>query len=89
MSEREILFRISNIVNGFLTFAQAVERIGLLLDRAAGGKALMIETTKRSIGCTGARKVDRLTRPTVPLAVYRGLPPGGRDIGERDFVLRL
>jgi hypothetical protein len=42
MSEREILFHISNIVNGFLAFAQAVERIGLLLDRAADAKALII-----------------------------------------------
>lgn len=43
MTENEVLFQISNIVNGPLTFLQAVEQIALLLEREAHGKSLIIE----------------------------------------------
>jgi hypothetical protein len=82
MSEREILFRISNLVNGFLTFAQAVERIGLLLDREADGKALMIETTKRSFGVLEPVKLlDSLVQPYRSLYTV-DLRQGGETLGK-------
>lgn len=43
MTENEVLFQISNIVNGHLSFSQAVEQIGQLLEREANAKALIIE----------------------------------------------
>jgi hypothetical protein len=82
MSEREILFRISNLVNGFLTFAQAVERIGLLLDREADGKALMVETTKRSFGVLEPVKLlDSLVQPYRSLYTV-DLRQGGETSGK-------
>jgi hypothetical protein len=49
MTENEVLFRISNIVNGRLSLAQAVEQIGLLLAQEAGGKGLIMEGAGSSI----------------------------------------
>jgi ANTAR domain len=43
MTENEVLFQISNIVNGRFSFAQAVEQIAHLLEREANGKAVIIE----------------------------------------------
>jgi ANTAR domain len=40
MTENEVLFQISNIVNGGASFPQAVHQIGILLEREASGKAL-------------------------------------------------
>jgi hypothetical protein len=61
MSEQEILLRISNIVNGFVTFAQAVVRIRLLLEHAAGAKALIIKIPGRSVSAQGpANLLDSL-----------------------------
>jgi GAF domain-containing protein len=47
MTESEVLFQISNIVNGHLSFPQTVERIGRLLAKEAGAKALLIENPHR------------------------------------------
>jgi hypothetical protein len=41
MNENEVLFQISNLVNGHLTFPQAVEQISLLLQREADAKAVI------------------------------------------------
>jgi hypothetical protein len=82
MSEREILFRISNIVNGLLTFAQAVERIGLLLDRAADAKALMIENSNRPGGVLEPVKLlDSLDQPYRSLYTV-DLRQGGEILGK-------
>jgi hypothetical protein len=43
MTETEILFHISNIVNGPHSFPQAVEQIALLLERGAGGSGLFLD----------------------------------------------
>jgi uncharacterized small protein (DUF1192 family) len=47
MTENEVLFQISNIVNGHLSFPQAVEQIALLLEREVNGKSLIIEEPDR------------------------------------------
>jgi len=49
MTENEVLFQISHIVNGRLSFAQAVEQIGLLLAREAGGKGVIVDGAGPSI----------------------------------------
>jgi hypothetical protein len=43
MTETEILFHISNIVNGHHSFPQAAAQIALLLEREAGGKGLFLD----------------------------------------------
>jgi GAF domain-containing protein len=43
MTENELLFHISNIVNGRVSFPQAVEQIAILLEREAYGKGLFVE----------------------------------------------
>ncbi len=43
MTEPELLFQISDIVNGRHSFAEAVEQIDLLLGREAHAKTLLIE----------------------------------------------
>jgi len=47
MTENEVLFKISNIVNGHLSFSQAVEQITLLLEREVNGESLIIEEPDR------------------------------------------
>jgi hypothetical protein len=43
MTESEVLFEISNVVNGHLPFSRAVEQIAFLLENEASGKGLIIE----------------------------------------------
>lgn len=43
MTETEVLFQISEIVNGPHFFPQALDRIALLLEREAGGRALFVD----------------------------------------------
>jgi hypothetical protein len=43
MTESEVLFQISNVVNQDASFTQAVEQIALLLKREADGKALFVD----------------------------------------------
>jgi hypothetical protein len=43
MTENEVLFQISNIVNQGASFPQAVEQIALLLEREVGGRALFVD----------------------------------------------
>ena len=43
MTETELIFQISTIVNGRFSFAQATAQIGLLLERECGGKGLFID----------------------------------------------
>jgi hypothetical protein len=50
MTESELLFQISNIVNGHLPFPQAIEQIALLLEREANAKTLVIEEPDRPSG---------------------------------------
>jgi hypothetical protein len=49
MTESELLFQISNIVNGRHSFAQAIEQISSLLEREAGGKALIFNETTDAV----------------------------------------
>jgi ANTAR domain-containing protein len=49
MTENEVLFQISNLVNGRLSFAQAVEQVGNLLAREMNGKGLSIDGAGASI----------------------------------------
>src|ERR1700679_3706182 len=58
MTKTELLFQISNIVNGHLSFSQAMESIRLLLQREAPGKALIIE---------GHRQTHRSKRAFQPM----------------------
>lgn len=43
MTENEVLFQISNIVNGPVSFLHAVDQIAHLLEREANGKSIVIE----------------------------------------------
>ena len=43
MTENEVLFQISHIVNGRLSLARAAEQIDLLLAREAGGTGLILD----------------------------------------------
>jgi len=43
MTENEVLFQISSIVNQGASFPQAVEQIALLLEREANGKAVLVD----------------------------------------------
>jgi len=47
MTESELLFQISNIVNGQRSFSQAIEQIALLLEHEVNGKSLIIEEPDR------------------------------------------
>jgi hypothetical protein len=47
MTETELLLRISNIVNGHLSFPHSVDQIALLLKREASGKSIVIEAADR------------------------------------------
>ncbi len=47
MTESELLFQISNLVNGHLSFPQAAEQIRLLLTNEANCRALLIEHADR------------------------------------------
>ena len=49
MTENEVLFQISNLVNGRLSFAQAVEQVENLLAREMDGKGLLIDGAGASI----------------------------------------
>ena len=42
MTENEVLFKISNLTSGYLSFPQAVEKIALLLQRERNAKALIL-----------------------------------------------
>lgn len=49
MTETEILSKISGIVNGRASFAEAVEHIRLLLEREVSGRGLRIDQPYRSL----------------------------------------
>jgi hypothetical protein len=49
MTENEVLFRISNIVNGHLSFSQAVEQLGRFLAREVDAKGLIVDGAGPSI----------------------------------------
>jgi len=49
MTENEVLFQISNIVNGRLSFPQAVEQIALLLAREMSGKMLILDNPDAAV----------------------------------------
>lgn len=75
MTEPELLFQISNLVNGRLSFPQAVEQIALLLKREANGKTLLIEDPDRP--SSAAKLLDSFDHP------YRSLYSVElRDAGE-------
>jgi hypothetical protein len=82
MTENEVLFQISNIVNGHLSFAQAVDQIGRLLEREVDGKALFIELPDESAPDPDVvRLFDSFVQPYRSLYIV-DLRDGGEILGK-------
>jgi GAF domain-containing protein len=77
MTETEVLFQISNIVNGRLSFSYAVEQIALLLEREAEGKALLID----QLNGDPVKLLDSLSQPYRALYTV-DLRDGGETLGK-------
>jgi hypothetical protein len=60
MTESEVLFQISNIVDGHLSFAFAQEQIALLLEKQVGGKGVFINDSGMP---DAARLLDSFSQP--------------------------
>jgi hypothetical protein len=85
MTETELLFQISTLVNGHMSFRQAVEQAGLLLKREANCKSLIIEYSGEP-----APTVDILRLFDTFDQAYRSLyvvdlRPGGEILGKATF----
>jgi hypothetical protein len=78
MTENEVLFQISHIINGRLSFAKAVEQIGLLLAREAGGKGLIVDGAGPSIDAI--KLLDSFDQPYRSLYNVQ-LRDGGQVLG--------
>jgi hypothetical protein len=77
MTENEVLFEISSTVNGHHSFAQAVEKIALLLKREAHGEALFVDAP----GAPDAAKfLDSIDKPYRSLFSVN-LRAGGEALG--------
>jgi hypothetical protein len=78
MTENELIFQISTIVNGRFSFAQAVPQISLLLERECGGKGLFIDEVDEEGAPDAVKLLDSFDQP------YRSLYSVDlRDGGER------
>ena len=75
MTENEVLFQISNIVNGRVSFTQAVEQIAVLLAREANGKLLTLENSADAV-----RMLDSLDQAYRSLYSVE-LRDGGETLG--------
>jgi len=75
MTENEVLFQISNIVNGRVPFTQAVEQIAVLLARETNGKLLTLENSGDAV-----RMLDSLDQPCRSLYSVE-LRDGGETLG--------
>ena len=60
MTESEVLFQISNIVNGHLSFPRAQEQIALVLEKEVCGKGLFIDHAGTP---DAARLLDSFSQP--------------------------
>jgi ANTAR domain len=78
MTENEVLFQISRIVNGPLSFPLAVEKITLLLKREARAKALILENPERPD--EAAQLLDTFDQPYRSLYTV-DLRDGGETLG--------
>jgi uncharacterized small protein (DUF1192 family) len=79
MTQSELLFQISNIVNGPRSFSQAVEQIALLLEREVNGKSPIIEEPDRPNGA--AKLLDSFDLPYRSLYSV-DLRNGGETLGK-------
>lgn len=79
MTENEVLFQISNIVNGHLSFSQAIDQIALLLKREANAKSLLIEDPDHPSGA--AMLLDSFDQPYRSLYSV-DLRDGGEILGK-------
>src|SRR5438132_800482 len=77
MTETEVLFQISEIVNGQYIFPEAIEQIALLLEREAGGKAVILEQPGAP---NAARLLDSIDQPYRSLYSV-SLRDGGETLG--------
>jgi hypothetical protein len=88
MNERELLFRISNIVNGPISFPQAVEQITRLLEREACVIGLFFdypEGGKQSL-CTVELRDGGEHLGTLTLVFASNHAPGAFERRIADFV---
>ena len=76
MTENEVLFKISNIVNGRVSFTQAMEQIGELLASEANGKLLTLENSDEAV-----RMLESLNQPYRSLYSVE-LRDGGETLGK-------
>ncbi len=83
MTENDVLFQISNLVNGHLSFAQAVDQIALLLKNEASAKALFIEDPDRP--SDAAKLLDSFDQPYRSLYSV-DLRDGGEVLGKITLV---
>jgi hypothetical protein len=79
MTENEVLFHISNIVNGHLSFAQAVEQIGRFLAREVDAKGLIVDGAGPSIDAF--KLLDSFNQPYRSLYNVQ-LRDGGEILGK-------
>jgi GAF domain-containing protein len=75
MTENEVLFQISNIVTGRLSFPQAVGQIALLLEREVNGKMLTIDYPDEAVKLL--ESIDQPYRSMYSVA----LRDGGETLG--------
>jgi GAF domain-containing protein len=78
MTENEVLFEISNIVNGHVSFPQAVEQIAIFLEQEANGKALFIDNP---VTPSAAKLLDSFDQPYRSLYTV-DLRDGGETLGK-------
>ena len=82
MTENEVLFQISNLANGHLSFAQAVEHIALLLECEAEGKGLLIHLSDQSTDASDIlRLFDSFDQPYRSLYIV-DLLDSGKTLGK-------
>jgi uncharacterized small protein (DUF1192 family) len=82
MTENEVLFEISAIVNGRATFPQAVEQISALLAREANGKGLFIDQFTDQVDASApVELLESFDHPYRSL-YSAALCDGGHDLGK-------
>jgi hypothetical protein len=82
MTESEVLFQISKIVNEPVSFPRAIEQIALLLEREAHGKAVAIDSPEAP---DEARLLDSFAEPYRSLFSV-DLRDGGERLGKISLV---
>ncbi|HVO96640.1 MAG TPA: ANTAR domain-containing protein [Bryobacteraceae bacterium] len=76
MTEQDVLFRISEIVNGRQDFLHAMEQIALLLERAFGGKGVFLDHAPDAF-----QRLESLPQPYRSLYTV-DLRDAGRSLGK-------